>query len=83
MPPPPSDPAYGQVMAIMKHRAETDLAFRLLMRDLEKRMPAFVLTRMQGGSGFPVAQTLRHFFQEYLNRLRALSETVQFRRILS
>lgn len=69
IPPPPSDPAHDHVMAMMKHRAEIDLEFRLLMGDLEKKMPAFVLTRMEGGSGFSVAQTLRHFFLEYLNRL--------------
>ncbi len=46
-----------------------DLAFRLKMGALREKVPSFVLTRMQGGSGFPIAETLRHFFLEYFNRL--------------
>src|SRR5262249_34998886 len=32
-------------------------------------LPFFVLTRMMGGSGFTIAETLRHFFYEYFDRL--------------
>jgi hypothetical protein len=69
VPPPPSHPAYEQIMATLRRRAETDVAFRLQMRDLEEQVPGFVLSRMEGGSGFPVAETLRHFFREYFGRL--------------
>lgn len=46
-----------------------DVAFRLKIGELRELVPSFVLTRVLGGSGFPIAQTLRHFFQEYLDRL--------------
>ena len=56
-------------MAALERRAEMDLAFRLKIGDLREQVPPFVLTRMKGGSGFPISQTLRSFFLEYFDRL--------------
>ena len=69
LPPPPSHPEHKLVMAVLERRAEMDLAFRLKMGDLREQAPPFVLTRMQGGSGFAIAQILRLFFLEYFDRL--------------
>src|SRR5439155_10224247 len=62
-------PEHKLVMAVLERRAEMDLAFRLKMGDLREQAPPFVLTRMQGGSGFAIAQILRLFFLEYFDRL--------------
>jgi len=48
---------------------ENDLAFRMRVKDHRDLIPAFMLTRMHGGSGFSVATILRHFFLEYADRL--------------
>lgn len=69
LPPPPSDPNHKLLMAKLKREAEMDVAFRIKMNDWRERLPSFVLTRGQGGSGFPTGQILRHFFSEYLDRL--------------
>lgn len=68
LPPPPSHPNYEIVKDALNRRAEMDLAFRLKMSELREQLPGFILTRMQGGTGFPIAQTLRHFFFEYFDR---------------
>jgi hypothetical protein len=67
--PPPSDPNHKIVMAAMGRQAEMDIGFRLKLGDVNERLPYFALTRFEGGSGFPIAVTLRHFFLEYLDRL--------------
>ncbi|MBA4392280.1 MAG: hypothetical protein C0407_01890 [Desulfobacca sp.] len=38
------------------------------VKDLVEKLPSFVLTRWEGGTNFPIANTLRHFFNEYINR---------------
>jgi hypothetical protein len=46
-----------------------DIGNRLKLKEVNERLPYFALTRAEGGSGFPIAWTLRHFFVEYLDRL--------------
>lgn len=59
-------------MAALSRRAEMDVSFRLKMGELRELVPSFALTRMKGGSGFQIAETLRHFFLEYLDRFSKL-----------
>jgi hypothetical protein len=67
--PPPSDPDHKIVMAALGRQAEMDIGNRLKLKEVNERLPYFALTRAEGGSGFPIAWTLRHFFVEYLDRL--------------
>ncbi|MBX3347793.1 MAG: GIY-YIG nuclease family protein [Nitrospira sp.] len=67
--PHPSQPDYKIVMAALNRQAEMDVGFRLKMDEINEKLPHFALTRSQGGSGFIVAETLRGYFIEYLNRL--------------
>ncbi|HUT09630.1 MAG TPA: GIY-YIG nuclease family protein [Thermoguttaceae bacterium] len=46
-----------------------DVAFQLKLKELERRLPHFVTSRVKGGSGFPLSELLRWYFWEYLNRL--------------
>lgn len=55
--------------AAFQRRVDMDLAVRASVRKLKERFPLFVLCRSSGGSGFRMAQTLRYFFGEYLNRM--------------
>lgn len=63
---PKADPI-GQ--AHLERLAKMDIAFQQKFREMNRRLPLFVLLRMKGGSGFRMANILRHFFLEYLNRL--------------
>ena len=72
LPPPPSHPDHKLVMAAMERQSEMDVAFRLRREEFLELAPSFLLTRMQGGSGFPIANTVRHYFQEYLSRITQL-----------
>lgn len=70
MPLPPWHPkadVLGQAYA--SRIAQMDVAFQLRMKSLNQKLPHFVMSRMQGGSGFRMAGLLRHFFLEYLSRL--------------
>src|SRR4051794_29071020 len=69
LPPPPSHPDHELITSAIKRNAEMDLGVRLKLKELKKQIPAFLLTRMLGGSGFSIAQILRHFFSEYVNRI--------------
>ncbi len=71
-PPPPSHPDHKLVMAALNRRAEMDLSFRLRMGELRELLPSFALTRMKGGSGFQIAETIRRFFLEYFDRFNKL-----------
>ena len=68
-PPPPSHPAHQFLSTQAKLSAERNLTFRRWVKDLEKKFHCFVLTRMQGGTQFPIADILRHYFLEYASRL--------------
>jgi hypothetical protein len=37
--------------------------------DLADKFPSFILTRVEGGTNFPIANILRHFFKEYASRI--------------
>jgi len=70
MPLPPWHPRADKVgPAYLSRLAEMDLAFQQKLTVINKRLPHFVLVRMQGGSGFRMAGILRSFFLEYLDRL--------------
>jgi hypothetical protein len=56
--------------AAAERRMQTDLGFRIAVNDLVERIPSFMLTRMEGGFGLPVAKILRHYFLEFNDRLR-------------
>ncbi len=68
-PPPPTHPAHGALSALAKRTAEQDLSARLLLQQLLKRGPSFMLSRLQGGSGFPVANLLREYVRDYDKRM--------------
>ena len=52
-----------------KKNAERDLSVRLWLKEVEKKTPSFMLTRMKGGTEFPMANILRHYFLEYASRI--------------
>jgi len=68
-PPPPTHPAHGVLSALAKRTAERDFSARLWMQQLLKRGPSFMLSRLQGGSGFPDANLLREYVRDYAHRL--------------
>lgn len=68
-PPPPSHPAYNVASVRAERAAEKDLSFRLWMQELAKKSPSFALTRTEGGTKFPMANLLRHYFREYASRI--------------
>jgi len=65
-PPPPGDPL---AEAALQRLAEGDIGFRLWARELRRRQRSFALTRLRGGTKFPVSETLRAYFGGYLYRL--------------
>ncbi len=70
MPLPPWHPKADPVgQAHLERMAKMDIAFQQKLREMNRRLPLFVLLRMRGGSGFRMANILRHFFLEYLDRL--------------
>lgn len=70
MPLPPWHPNADPIfLAHIERLAKMDIAFQQKFNEMNRRLPLFVLLRMQGGSGFRMANILRHFFLEYLNRL--------------
>ena len=70
MPLPPWHPKADSIgQAYLSRLAEMDIGFQQKLRELNRRLPLFVLLRMEGCSGFRMATVLRHYFLEYLNRL--------------
>lgn len=63
---PNADPIF---QAHITRMAEMDIAFQQEFREMNRRLPLFVLLRMKGGSGFRMASLLRQYFLEYLHRL--------------
>lgn len=53
----------------LKHRMRTDIAFQLSLQRLERELPCFAFVRGSGGSGLLMADTVRMYFMEFLNRL--------------
>ncbi|MCY4559119.1 MAG: GIY-YIG nuclease family protein [Chloroflexi bacterium] len=68
-PPPPTHPAHTALSAVVKRTAEQDLSARLWWQKLAKRGPSFMLSRLEGGSGFPVSNLFREYFRDYGNRM--------------
>jgi Meiotically Up-regulated Gene 113 (MUG113) protein len=68
-PPPPDHPLHEQLAFQARLEGERDVRVRLWMRELSEKLPSFVYTRREGGTNFPVANTLRNFFLEYATRL--------------
>ena len=68
-PPPPSHPAYNALSALARRTAERDLSVRQWLQELSKKGPSFMLSRLEGGSGFPVANVLREYFRDYGKRM--------------
>ena len=68
-PPPPSHPLHEILTSRTKIFAERDISFRLWIKNLQKKLPSFILARMKGGSQFPVANILRGYFLEYASRI--------------
>ena len=68
-PPPPSHPAYELLAERAKLAAERDLSFRSWLQESWNKVPGFVLTRIEGGTQFPISDLLRHYFLECASRL--------------
>src|SRR4051812_11307904 len=68
-PPPPWHPAAAILEFEARLAAERDLAFRAYLAEIEAAFPSIMLSRTDGGSGFPISQTLRSFFTEYAGRM--------------
>jgi hypothetical protein len=70
MPLPPWHPKVDPIgQAYFARLAEMDIGFRQKFRELNRRLPLFVLLCIGGCSGFRMSTVLRHYFIEYLNRL--------------
>ena len=68
-PPPPSHPVHEILSTQSKLSMERDISFRLWVKEIEKKLPSFILTRLKDGTQFPIANILRHYFQEYASRI--------------
>ena len=70
-PPHPSHPVHKILSTRANIPAERNISFRLWLQELEKKLPSFILTRLEGGTQFPIANVLRHYFREYASRIAA------------
>ena len=68
-PPPPSHPAHEFLAARAELEHELDLSVRMWVQELRNLFPSFVLTRLDGGTQFPISDLLRSYFLEYATRL--------------
>ena len=67
--PPPLHLQTPEFQAHFKNVIETDVAFQMSwQRKFKKRVPLWAFTRTLGGSGFLMADLLRYYFTEYLDR---------------
>lgn len=67
--PPPSHLQSEAYRARVQRAMDFDLPFQIRLREVSERAPLWAYTRWFGGSGFMMAQTIRHFFLEYWDRL--------------
>lgn len=67
--PPPSHPSHKFIAARAELELERDLSLRMRVREHKEQYPSFLLTRMQGGTQFPLSNVLRSYFQEYASRI--------------
>jgi hypothetical protein len=68
-PPPPWDPAHKLLALEAKVERERDVALRIWFEEFKQLHPPFMLTRMEGGTGFPISNLLRAYFREYASRI--------------
>ena len=68
-PPPPSHTSHKYLPALVKESAERDLSMRLWAKEAAEKVPSFWLTRLEGGTGFPISNLLREYFGEYGSRI--------------
>ena len=68
-PPPPTHPAHSVLLGHAKRTAERDLTARQRLQQLLKKGPSFMLSRLEGGSGFPVANLFREYLRDYATRI--------------
>ena len=57
------------MLALATRTEERDLATRLLSGQWTKKVPSFVLSRLEGGAGFPISNLLRDYFWNYAYRI--------------
>jgi hypothetical protein len=69
MPPPKNHPFHELFVANSERALERDRETKRRIDEAWKRIPSFTLSRMQGGSGFPLSKHLRSYFIEYFSRL--------------
>jgi hypothetical protein len=62
------EPGAAVMRAHIQRMAEMDIGIRIQVKDLERRLPSFWITRARGGSGFIMATLLREYFIEYFSR---------------
>lgn len=55
--------------ANIRRLMQMDVAFQIQVKQLQRRIPAFCLAQMKGGSGLQLSNLLRWYFQEYFHRL--------------
>lgn len=67
-PPPPSHPMYDLFEQRAKNIGEYDIGVRLRLKELQKKLPGFILTRVKGGTQFPISNLLREYFNDYAYR---------------
>jgi hypothetical protein len=68
-PPPPSHPSHKVLSALARGSAERDLSVRLRAQEMAKKVPSFMLMRIEGGAGFPMSNLLRDYFCDYGARI--------------
>jgi hypothetical protein len=68
-PPPPTHPSHNLIVGARTRAAEEDLAFRIRAKRIEEKLPFFVKSRMDGGTGLPISKVLRSYFFEFAARI--------------
>ena len=68
-PPPSSHPLHELLSTRATIPPDKDISFRLWLQELERKRPSFILSRLEGGTSFPISNILRHYFSEYASRL--------------
>jgi len=66
---PPWQPRRDAILREIQRLGEMDLGVRAKVRRASEGFPAFMHSRMLGGSGFRMSGTLRWFFNEYASRI--------------
>jgi hypothetical protein len=67
--PPPPHLQSAAFRAHFQRVMDSDLQFQIRWKKMTKRAPLWAFARRFGGSGFVIAETIRHFFIEYWDRV--------------